>query len=730
MISVILSFRRATSAHLFFLLFFILLTQPITVYASGSKLEISINAPSSLLSNSAAKLAVDDSISLLSRAFPKGQISLNNKHADIEIILPSINGIITRDRGSLTASTEPSKDSYRWAAIKRGNKKLLKLEAQTSVAVASGLYALLQEQLNIRFIHPRQTILPVYGQWPLKDRFTFSGQPRFTNRGFHLHTLHPMELTEQLHNHLHPGAFEDVTAYLDWLARNGQNSFQFFLLRNIDRKAWIPHISRIVEYAHKRGIRCGVEISISMLQQQAFQTITLLKPFPSYNRQIEKTIAWLFQIPWDFITVETMMGEHLPLTAKISPEAQKYMEYLITEKYKKTLLVATHVIAQAKGEKVRRPFNPKSGILIHTVMCYSASEAKAPVYGNKNQRLMLEAAISEKKKRETWYWPESSYWVAFDTSVPLLLLPYLDSRWSDINLMNDIGLNGHLTFSTGWEWGYWLVDWSIARWSWLYIYNGNRLKDSPVSRLFDIFHDPIAVKEWQFALNLQNHFLKDLELLRYITASTPFAELPSPLRFPFQPEPDFSYRWLLKKADPSEIERIVKGPVANLEQYASSMEKSVERLHKRTALLYRDKKINDEINQLADELITGLKVSALRARHRAFTFRAMASKRSVRDLPESELLDFNQYLSLARETRNQAMVFVKEREADYRYPVELIARRRQSLTAYPFGYLYTTGRLFFWEREEEQARVGRFDPFFMNIWDIRKTAGFESLFFK
>ncbi len=72
----------------------------------------------------------------------------------------------------------------------------------------------------------------------------------------------------------------------------------------------------------------------------------------------------------------------------------------------------------------------------------------------------------------------------------------------------------------------------------------------------------------------------------------------------------------------------------------------------------------------------------------------------------------------------QALILVQEQETHYRYPAELLARTRSSLTAYPFGYLYPASVLFFWEREEQQ---GRFDPLFMNLWDIRRTLGFESL---
>jgi hypothetical protein len=62
--------------------------------------------------------------------------------------------------------------------------------------------------------------------------------------------------------------------------------------------------------------------------------------------------------------------------------------------------------------------------------------------------------------------------------------------------------------------------------------------------------------------------------------------------------------------------------------------------------------------------------------------------------------------------------------------MEQLAQRRKSLTAYPFGYLYPVSNLFFWEREEEQVRQDRFDALFMNLWDMRRTIGLGSLFFR
>ncbi|MCE1224852.1 MAG: hypothetical protein LWW87_00030 [Geobacteraceae bacterium] len=687
-----------------------------TAAGAASRLTISIHASSQLLASAPAKNAVDDTLQLLQRVFPQSEVTLNRDGAVI-LQLP--------DRIPPAAAGSVPDQSYHWRSSRKGTRTVLLLHATSPEGVSAGLYGLLQEQLKIRFVHPRQTIFPRYRTWPLPAVFSFSGQPRFRHQGFHLHTLHPMELTEQLHDPLYPGGFEDVIAYLDWLARNGQNSFQFFLLREVDRTAWPAHARRIVAYAHGRGIHCGVEISLAMLQQQAFQAITLLKPLPTHRRQVEQTLDWLFQAPWDFITLESMMGEHLPLISRLLPSAQRHLEQLVERQYGRPLLYATHVIRGRKEEKVRRPLHPASGILIHTVMCYSASEDKAPVYGNRNQCFMLEAAKAEVAVRQTWYWPESSYWVGFDSSVPLLLLPYLDSRWDDIRVMEKLGLHGHLTFSTGWEWGYWLVDWSIARWSWQYRDNGRLRGTSPLSRLAELLPDRDLNRQWQRALQLQNRFLKQQELLRYLAAATPFSELPAPFDLPFQPAPEFSYRWLLHDADDTASVALLNGPVAGLRRYAEEMEVVTNSLTARISLLRRNNSISEGPLALAQELRDALQMTALRARHRSLTLQALTVKHrdALGGQQESDRL-----LLQAGLVRQNALQQVRQRELQYRYPVELLARQRSSLTAYPFGYLYPVAGLFFWQREEEQVRHERFDPLFMKLWDIRRTLGLGSAF--
>jgi hypothetical protein len=134
---------------------------------------------------------------------------------------------------------------------------------------------------------------------------------------------------------------------------------------------------------------------------------------------------------------------------------------------------------------------------------------------------------------------------------------------------------------------------------------------------------------------------------------------------------------------------------------------------------------------LARELTRALAVSALRARHRALTLRALSARVSERAGDRGTTTNTSaKWLTNARLVRYKALDLIKQQESGYRYPLLLVARERDSMTAYPFGYLYPAGRLFFWEREEKQIAYGRFDPLFMNLWDVSRTLGLGSLFLK
>ena len=126
--------------------------------------------------------------------------------------------------------------------------------------------------------------------------------------------------------------------------------------------------------------------------------------------------------------------------------------------------------------------------------------------------------------------------------------------------------------------------------------------------------------------------------------------------------------------------------------------------------------------KLLSELLYALQITALRAEHRANVLIYLLSKRQA-ELNGTQVR--KNALEHAINVRAEAMEIVRNQEEIYRYDVENIARKRVGHTAYHFGYLYPVSNLHFWHREEEQVKHDKYNPLFLNIWHIRRVAGFK-----
>ena len=125
---------------------------------------------------------------------------------------------------------------------------------------------------------------------------------------------------------------------------------------------------------------------------------------------------------------------------------------------------------------------------------------------------------------------------------------------------------------------------------------------------------------------------------------------------------------------------------------------------------------------IGEELMRGIYVTGLRARHRAYTLEYLLDKSDAR-MRKLPFEDKKQLLEQAVKARKQAQNLVTVQEGYYRYPLEYIARPFYSHTAYDFGYLYTSSDLHYWRREEEQLRNNKFSPFYMNVMDVARILG-------
>ena len=673
---------------------------------------ISIMADSSVLDTSITAITIADVQGLLGQAC-SCKVSVNDPSASVQIKLPNISRDYASEPNRFAEKAKfpyrnyPRHDYY-WNIRRDGDRRIYELSTLSWQGVSFALYGLLQERLGFRFYHPRRTVIPDFkGGWPTEQY----------KKGFHLHTQHPLELTEQLLDPTVPHALDDVKQYIDWLVRNGQTYFEFCLLNDIDRDAWPAHAKAFVDYAHSRGLLIGADLSLHMIQQKTFQ---LYKGPGNKQKQIERNLTWLLQADWDYFNMEQSTSEFISGNMKKKEELRQFVLAYLRDHSHTSLTGRQHVVKHENelgGEKKTFEWDSASlaldkrrGVEAHTVMCYDMTEPNAPVYQNKNQRHQFEFLLKEMKERETWYYPESAYWVTFDNSIPMLLLPYLSARLKDIDTCVAYGVPGHLTFSSGWEWGYWLIDWSIARWSWQYSYNGFPQKREPTMYTRDL-------TTWQnesrihAAMELQQHYLKDSSLMQWMTAMTITDEIGiKALNKEYEPRPQWSYKYLENKANDSVISAVRKEVLPKLKAFAERTFAVVDRFP-------------PDQDSIKDEMVDGIMITGFRALHRYYTLRYILDRR----VAKLNHLSFDGDSLLYRAERirtQQAQQMVNDRQKHYRYPLESIAGEHWDHTAYHFGYLYQARSLHFWKREEEQARRNKYSPWFMNVWNVGRIAGF------
>ena len=126
-------------------------------------------------------------------------------------------------------------------------------------------------------------------------------------------------------------------------------------------------------------------------------------------------------------------------------------------------------------------------------------------------------------------------------------------------------------------------------------------------------------------------------------------------------------------------------------------------------------------NELVDELLLSLDVTALRAEHRKNTLSYLIGSR-INSINKTNI-SVQHFLDAAKSIRESALTLVKQQENNYRYALSSLAAEKKSKTVYDFGYLYTVSDLHFWEREELQAKNNKWKFWYQNIWDVLKIIG-------
>ncbi|MCO5231680.1 MAG: hypothetical protein M9958_11055 [Chitinophagales bacterium] len=697
-----------------FLFFFILLMYNFSIHAYTIDIQVAPNVQSQPIVN----YALDDVKNLLLQS-GVGEVIFNaEKSSDVTIVLPHFNvekSVLASDNYAVITVADRS---YHWEGRIEGSSYVLNLQAHSYEGISAALYGLLQEVLDFNFYHPRASVIPDLTIWPLQNHFSYSSRPRFNKMGFHLHTQHPIELTEALLDENYPDGEQRIREYIDWLARNRQNYMEFCLLESINRKTWPAYAQKWVTYMKDRGVVPGLDLSLHMKQQYAFKLYrNLPRSFQSKDKQIKERISALTQADWKVFNMEFSETEFSSGDVHKKSLLRADIQKLLAEKdiY---LFGREHVVkkdnmvgAQNREIELENDSDKDRGTMIHTVMFYTLNDTLAPVYGNKNLLHMREQLLSSRQHRETWYYPESAYWVTFDNSIPLFLTPYLNARLEDILYCDSLNIEGHLTFSSGWEWSYWLIDWSIANWSWESTINGQKVIPYP-EQYFDKIQKSNSVRTFFKQVNqLQNQSLKVDNLIKYLTATTVTDEMPLGLNLPFQPIPEKSYSYMRNKASKDEIDSIHTHALSALQQF-------VDRYNSLKLTLITE----DIKNPIFKEILNSLDITTLRVQHRIATMNYLLSYRKSKLAKDKSLIN-KDYLLQAKSIRLQAIKIVRERERVYKYSAQELASQRESHTSYQFGYLFPVHNLHFWEREEGQAAKNKWKFWYKNIWDIWRIIG-------
>ena len=657
------------------------------------------------------RLAADDALNLLKQipgfdAATASAVRDDGATFNIAIVGPGIEeNVFTA--GEIAAMTP---ESFR---LRNVGRVVVAIAGADARGAQYGVYDVL-ERLGFRFFHPEQTYVPPAETivWP--DGLDVFEAPDWGRRGFHVHTMHPIEASEFL---LVPNDQHKVWAQhlIDWLARNKQNYWQFELLRTVDYETAAPYFASLVEYSHSRGVDAGVVVTWVFQQQKAWK---LMSESTSEDKDaLEASLARIMTVPWDHVNLEMGTTEFTPLNDKLQVAWMNDTAAWMAANHPQTgVSVKAHCSSgQPAPDYDNINFNflaqyadERMGVYPHTAMYYSLTDP-APVYGLQSFSAMYQWMLSMVDgRRKVYYYPETAYWVTFDIDVPVFLPLYILSRANDMAMLADQKLDGQVTFTSGHEWGYWLNDWCVARLTW----HSHRAWTNVLDDFAKIFGEagPEVSAVVGDLAQAQKHWLIERTLAGYLAGEDTWNELGYLLGTTTQPRPLMFSE--LYQMDADQVQALQSGVIADLGGAAADYLTLVQQAE---ALLARAPAASAE--WLA-ELIDGFRVDQLNAAH-AHLLWAGAAARRLNQLgvdPNGEATAQTLF-GQAQALTPQYVDVVQSRETHYRYPLFYSTGHQRSVTAYDYRYLYQASNGYFLQRYEKQAIDMNFNPFLMNLID-------------
>ena len=593
----------------------------------------------------------------------------------------------------------------------------LTISAPTPIAASYALYHILQD-IGVRYIHPQHTVFPQSVITALPTYQQLEQTPRFAIRGFHEHTQHPIVMSDFLLRPDRDDFRQYVSHYLKWMVRNRQNALSFHMLNTVDLVAWIPYITDIIQEAHDYGIKMGLVTGFVDQQQNAYR---LYKPseMESAEVQITTKLDRILQAGFDFITFQIGTSEFT------KPDESEMLSWLnlavehISIQFPTVQPYTWIHIACALRQEDGSPYyhlplqaDERLGAWVHTTMFYTLDHP-APVYDCEDfthQKDFFQQAIDQ---RPLVFFPETAWWLGFDNNVPLVNPITGRSRQHDMEYLIDIGsVIGHINFTSGKEWTYWHYDHYLTQSTWQDIsWNDYLAWLSPVYGDFGTLVVPL-IQQWT-DLQWQHLYQDHPEIYFYLAGELPQDELGEQAGI-LARRPKIAFQKIIAMTESDftqwqtdDLQTLQSMLVAYQELFASiedelSIELAENEIiqidHTTTDVDQIESPFQQKLQQgLQRELYISYQLFILRIQHVIALYSGVVAVRQ-QDRTQADM-----YAMQAQMIGQQALELIQIQQSFYRYPDEvLIEEKPESLTAYPFGYLYETSTAYFWTRREEQ----------------------------
>jgi hypothetical protein len=630
-------------------------------------------------------------------------------------------------------------------------------------------YALL-ERLGFGFLHPLAPLIP---QPPLlPDVIDLAESPRWPVRGVHLHTMHPIELTELLNGFGEGGADDEQgfqagqgewSSTLEWLVANRQNRVEWVLLESA---AWSDfatsetrrrRLAQLCQAAHEFGLLVGIDAPLVLAQQHAFRLIPQRGTLDEELSQLHDRVDWLMSAGFDYLSTENGASEFTHDEADRMLAWMNELSRYLDEAYPgRQALVKLHCSTGQPLDGYPDPdtgapldvnllphyADTRLGVMPHSVQHYGLDDP-APTYGNRDFANVRREVALEAGRRLTVFYPESAYWVSFDADVPLLLPVYAHRRVHDLRLLAadeeagrlgrgeqaGAGMDGQMLFSSGWEWGYWLNDVVAARAAWDPHLEAQD-DDQAVREILSEVLAPLGEAQAPLSGALVDLMTAERELLiegrvggvapadivrrngqAYLQGYDAWDDVTDAASgLPGLPH---------LQTQPVRLGLVdLRNPLGSGPSYRRDIEPLLAEMERRLAasadaLARAGAAVPPEAAALAQDLVDGARLTALRA----------AQVHGLYDYVDSYWLSWGgvtttwryQRLASARAALDAAWQIARVHEVLYRVPAGRIADWRPGATAYAFRYLWTVRTLYYWWRDEVKAVDVPLSPCVLNV---------------